>query len=64
MKIVYDVVAKGDTYQKDGKETVRWIKCGVLMESDKGKRIKLDCLPTNFDGWLGLFDREEKQEKE
>lgn len=59
-KLVYEAIAKLPA-GKDGK--VRWHKCGVVFESDKGLSLKLDSLPSSgFDGWLSLREPRPKDQ--
>jgi hypothetical protein len=59
---VYDIVY---AQQSNGdKEKTQWIRVGVLLEKDGKMRIKLDSIPIgNWDGWLNVFERQEKKEK-
>jgi hypothetical protein len=52
--------AAGEKYQTRDGEKTRWIKCGVLLETDKGFRVKLDCVPLGSDGWLNCFEDEQE----
>jgi len=47
---------------KEG-EKPRWINCGAVFETAKGPRIKLDCIPVGFNGWLSLFEPKQKETK-
>ena len=63
-KVIGKIAAPGGTYMKDGEERTRWINCGILLETDRGFRIKLDALPVNMgEGWLQVFDPDERQSK-
>ena len=58
-----NLIANGGTYHTaDGQEKVRWIRCGVALETDKGLRIKVESIPIGFDGWLSVMpdDKEYK----
>ena len=59
-KVIGNIVAPNGKYLKDGQEKTRWLRCGILMETDNGLRIKLDCLPiggsTEGGLWLSVFD--------
>ena len=59
-----DLMAPNGKYITDGEEKTRWIKCGVMLETDKGPRIKLEALPVGgeFDGWLSVFEDKPKQQ--
>jgi hypothetical protein len=48
-------------YIKDGEEKTSWMRVGVLIETDKGLRIKLDAIPvvTGDNGlWLSVFEED------
>jgi hypothetical protein len=57
---VYDIVYG---QSNENKEKTQWLKVGVLIEKEDGKmRIKLDAIPVgNWDGWLGVFEKEKKE---
>jgi len=56
-----NIVATTGTYVKDGQEKKRYLTVGTLfMYDDGGMSIKLDALPTNFDGSLAVYERENK----
>jgi hypothetical protein len=60
-----DLMAPNGQYETaDGETKTRWIKCGVMLETDKGPRIKLEALPVggDFDGWLSVFEEKPKQQ--
>lgn len=59
MMKIYDLLWKRQ--EKDGK--VKWEKVGVLVEKEDGKRsIKFDLLPiSNWDGWLVVAEKKEKE---
>lgn len=61
---VYDVVAITGKYtDTEGKERLRFMNCGAVLEFDDGKRkLKLEGLPVNFDGWLQLYEPRSKGE--
>jgi hypothetical protein len=54
---VGDLMVPNGKYIKEGEEKTSWLKCGVMLETDKGTRIKLDCVPTaaDWDGWMSVF---------
>lgn len=57
MAVKKELVAKAGTYtNKQGEEKTRYIKAGVVMETQKGVMYKLEALPVPFDGWL--FERD------
>lgn len=50
-------------YIKDGEEKTSWMRVGVLLETDKGMRIKLDAIPVVTDSnglWLSVFEDDPK----
>lgn len=54
---VGNIMAPGEKFTgQNGEEKTRWIKCGVLLETDRGFRIKLDCLPVGGEGWFSVFE--------
>jgi len=62
---IYDVVyAQQQNGDKEKTQKTQWIRVGVLLEKEDGKmRIKLDAIPIgNWDGWLNVFERQEKKE--
>lgn len=53
----FDLVATSGTYtDKQGNEKKRYVKCGVVMENEKGMLIKIESLPIGFNGWLSCFE--------
>lgn len=53
----FDLVATAGTYtDKQGNEKKRYVKCGVVMESEKGMSVKIESLPIGFNGWLSCFE--------
>ena len=61
-EVIGDVCAPTGKYLKDGEEKTSWAKCGVLMKTDKGFRIKLDTVPVGGEGqgiWFSVFEKRE-----
>lgn len=57
-----DLVAPNGSYQtKDGQQKTRWLKCGSLLQTDKGMRVKLDSIPIQSDGWFSVFEEDKKE---
>ena len=59
--VIGDITFPNGTYMKDGQEKTRWLRCGVLMKTDKGFRIKLDCVPVGVEpgnAWFNVFERD------
>ena len=62
-KIVYEVVAITGKYtNRDGVEKNRYVKCGVVLQGDKGLSMKLESLPVSSDGWFQLYEPKPKTE--
>lgn len=61
---VGDLVAPNGTYEKDGETKTRWLKCGVVLDTAKGMRVKLEAIPTvrSDDGhiWFSVFQGDER----
>ncbi len=49
--VKYEVVAATGKYKQNGEEKTRFAKIGVVMETDKGLRLKLETIPLAWDGW-------------
>lgn len=66
MAIVYEAIATTGTYTgADGQEKKRWVKCGVVMTTKSGGlTLKLEALPTVFDGWITLAEPKEREDKQ
>lgn len=61
MGIKYEVIANAGTYtNKEGVEKKRWLKCGIVMEGQKGLSLKLESIPVGSDGWFILSEPREK----
>ena len=61
-RVTGDVCFPAGKYVKDGEEKTRWMKVGVEIETDKGRRIKLDAIPVvNSDNglWLSVFEKDD-----
>jgi hypothetical protein len=57
-KRVYDVCWG----QKDAKsDKVHWKQIGVVLETEKGFSLKLEMVPTGWDGWAKLFEPKAKE---
>ena len=60
-KVIGKICAPTGKYLKDGEEKTSWARCGVLMKTDKGFRIKLDTIPVGGEGqgiWFSVFEEE------
>ena len=63
-KVVGKIMAATGKYIKEGEEKTSWTKCGVLMETDKGFRVKIDVVPLGGDGWFAVFDIEDQPQSQ
>ncbi len=61
-EIIGRICAPTGKYLKDGVEKTSWTRCGILMKTDKGFRIKLDTIPVGGgEGqgiWFSVFEEE------
>ncbi len=58
-KKIGNLCAPTGTYIKDGEERTSWTRCGVLLETDKGFRVKLDTIPVGGKDqgiWFSVFE--------
>jgi len=63
-KVIGDIVYPTGKYVKNGEEKTSWTNIGILMETDKGLRIKLNALPIGGENgsiWLSVFEKNEEQ---
>ncbi len=59
---VMNIVATTGVYQKDGQEKKKYLTVGALfIYDDGGMSIKLEAVPTNFDGNLSVYERDNQQ---
>ncbi len=72
-KLIGEIMFPNGKYNTQEGEKTRWLRCGVLLETDKGFRIKLEALPVgatqvNQSGepenglWFMVFEPREKQQ--
>lgn len=64
-KVIGDICAATGKYIKDGEEKSSWAKCGVLLQTDNGFRIKLDTIPvggTEQGIWLSVFEKQDQSQ--
>ena len=62
-KVLGKICAPTGQYIKDGQEKTSWTKCGILMQTDKGYRIKLDTVPVGGSEqgiWFSVFEEDRK----
>lgn len=65
-KVIGHLCAPTGKYIKDGQEKTSWTKCGILMETEKGFRVKLDTVPVGGQEqgiWFSVFDPDPPQSK-
>ena len=64
MPVKYDVVAATGTYtNKQGEEKKSWMKIGSVIQTQKGFSLKLNAVPTGWDGWAMLAEPKEQEQK-
>jgi hypothetical protein len=61
--VIGDICAPTGKYidRNTNEEKTSWAKCGVLMKTDKGYRIKLDTVPVGGQEqgvWFSVFEKE------
>jgi hypothetical protein len=59
--VIGKICAPTGNYIKDGEEKTSWSKCGVLLQTPNGYRIKMDVVPLGGDGWFSVFEDDDKQ---
>ena len=60
-EVIGEVMFPNGKYISGNEEKTRWLKCGVLLQTDNGMRLKLECLPINMnEGWFNIFDPKPK----
>jgi len=61
-----NIVAITGTYTNNqGQEKKRYLTCGTLfIYDDGGMSIKLDAVPTNFDGKLAVYEKEDRNQQQ
>ena len=61
-KLKYEVIAVTGKYKdKEGNEKSKWLKCGVVLQTDKGFSLKLEAIPIGSDGWFSLREPQKKE---
>ena len=66
-KLIGNLCAPTGKYIKDGEEKTSWTKCGVLLETEKGFRVKLDTVPVGGGEqgiWFSVFDQDNKGDRQ
>ena len=59
-QVLGKICAPTGKYIKDGEEKTSWTRCGILMQTDKGYRIKMDVVPIGGEGWFSVFEDDSK----
>ena len=63
--IIGDIMCPTGKYTtQDGQEKNRWLKCGIMLQTDNGFRIKMEAMPVgvaDFEGWFSVFDKKNDQ---
>jgi len=63
-KVVYEVVAVTGKYtNRDGVEKSRYVKCGIILQGEKGLSMKLESIPMVSDGWFQLYEPKPRSEQ-
>lgn len=63
-QVIGDICTPTGKYVKDGEDKTSWAKCGILLKTDKGFRIKLDTVPVGGGEqgcWLQVFEKDNRQ---
>jgi len=64
MGILHEVVAVTGTYtNKDGEEKKRYLRIGAVIETKHGPMLKLEAVPTGWDGLAYLNEPKPKDER-
>ena len=65
--IIGDIMCPTGKYNtQDGQEKTRWLKCGIMLQTDNGFRIKMEAMPVgvaDFEGWFSVFEKKNDQAK-
>ena len=65
MAILYKVAGTAGKYtDKDGNEKTRYVDMGVVMDTKNGPMLKLEAIPTGWDGWAYLNEPKAREEGE
>lgn len=49
---------------QEGKDNkTHWKQIGVVLQTDKGFSLRLEMIPTGWDGWAQLFEPKAKDEQ-
>lgn len=63
-KKLYNVVAITGKYtNRQGEEKNRYVTIGAVIQTDKGMSLRLEAVPVGWDGWAGLYEPQEEEQK-
>lgn len=65
-RVVGDVCFPSGKYidRETNEEKTRWMKCGILLETDKGMRLMLEAIPTKVGEngmWFSIFENDRQK---
>ena len=63
-KVLGNISFPAEKYIKDGEEKTRWTRHGILLETDRGYRIKLISMPLGVEpggAWFSVFPDDRQQ---
>ena len=63
-QVIGKIMAATGTYIKEGAEKTSWTRCGILMNTDKGYRIKMFAYPVVSDGWFMVFEEDNQHQSQ
>ncbi len=64
MKKVYDAVCVVGEYKKGNETKKKYLVVGAVLENDQGQMsLKLDAMPTNFNGWINFYEPKEQKDQ-
>lgn len=63
-KKLYNVVAITGKYtDRQGNEKNRYLTIGAVIQTDKGMSLRIESIPTGWDGWAGLYEPQEDEQQ-
>ena len=60
----YDIKFAAREYEKQGEKKTYWTTHGTVWAENGKMKIKLDSIPTPFDGWFQCFEQRPIESKE
>ena len=67
-RVIGDIVYPNGQYiDQEGQERTSWLRCGILLETDKGMRIKLESIPVGVgEGglWFSVFEKDNQRPRQ